>query len=639
VATLKFPASVRGLIDKSMEDKRADQRVWDISLMFLEGRQWLQYDRRVDQYVTTQSSSAGFKVTINLLLNVYRNVLARLALAYPSCAVIPASPSYDDIIKAQSSEMTLKYFWQSQRVKDVLTKGLEWLITTGTVALHPFFDPSDDTVKLEVYGAYDIFFERGVRSPEESSWIALRSFYTRDELREAYPDKQELVDQSPAISQDNDSGATSIDGQSLPPDRIEVYEVYWRDGRHGVATDAGWLYTERYPIDAFPVEIVRYSVIPRRLWGLSLIAPLLDIQLYYNKSRSQLMHNVELMGNPKWVVPKTAGVANSAITSRPGEKIYYNPAGGVPQQIAPAPIPEYVIHNMTRLQSEMGDVAGLHSVSLGKRAVGVTSGKAMETLAAYDTSQLEGTQYYIEQAVAAMAKTALMLMQKYYTEPKMIRMLDDSGRVSFNAIQATNLSEDPEVFIEAGSLFRDEAQDRDAKVMELLQMGLIPPDEALDELSFRTGNSFVSKKVRALAHARDMLEAAKQGAEIEIFQSDDLSAFKEVFSEYVQGSEFYSLPEEAQEYIRDILVAVESAGLPDQVYLQMASDQEVFPRNVQPQQMPGMGGPMMPPMPGGGPGSPMPGMGSGQQSPGSISGAEVGGTNRAEALLAGRGGL
>lgn len=630
---LKFPASVRGLLDKSLEDKRGDQRVWDVSLMFLEGRQWLNYDRRVDQYVTSSSAGAGSKVTINLLLNVYRNVLARLALAYPSCAVVPASPTYEDIIKAQSSEMTLKYFWQAQRVKDVLTRGLEWLLTTGTTALHPYYDPSDDTVKLEVYGAYDIFFERGVRSPEESSWIALRSFHTRDELHDAYPDKRELVDESPAITLDNDTGATSIDYQSMPPDRVEVYEFYWRDGRHGVATNAGWLYTEEYPIKSFPVQIIRYSAIPRRLWGLSLIAPLLDIQLYYNKSRSQLMHNVELMGNPKWVVPKTAGVANSAITSRPGEKIYYNPAGGAPQQIAPAPIPEYVIHNMTRLQSEMGDVAGLHSVSLGKRAVGVTSGKAMETLAAYDTSQLEGTQYYIEQAVAAMAKTALMLMQKYYTEPKMIRMLDDSGRVSFNAIQATSLSEDPEVFIEAGSLFRDEAQDRDAKVMELLQMGLIPPEEALDELSFRTGNAFVSKKVRALAHARDMLEASKQGAEIEIFQSDDLAAFKEVFSEFIQGAEFYTLAEETQEYIRDILVAVESAGLPDQVYLQMAGNQEVFPRQVEPQ--PPMGGPMMPQMPG----APMPGMGAGQQAPGSFSGAERSGTNRAEALLAGRGGL
>tara|TARA_Y100000004_G_scaffold162582_2_gene191441 strand:- start:3408 stop:5321 length:1914 start_codon:yes stop_codon:yes gene_type:complete len=635
---LKFPTQIRGLIDKSMEGKRPDQKVWDISLMFLEGRQWLDFDRRVDRFVESRGSSAGYKVTINLLLNVYRNVLARLALAYPSCVVLPASPSYDDIIKAKSSEAALKYFWQSQRVKDTLTEALEWLLTTGTVALHPYYDPGDKNVKLEAFGAYDIFFEKGVRSPDDSSWVALRSYHTRHDLKEAYPDKTELIDSTPVSSQPNNSGAAPIDSGTMPPDRIEVYEFYWRDGRHGIGTESGWLYTDKHTSDGFPVEIIRYSVIPRRLWGLSLIAPLLDIQLYYNKSRSQLMHNVELMGNPKWLVPKTSGVSNSAITSRPGEKIYYNPAGGAPQQIAPAPIPEYVIHNMTRLQSEMGDVAGLHSVSLGKRAVGVTSGKAMETLAAYDTSQLEGTQYYIEQAVAAMAKSALMLMQKYYTEEKMIRMLDDSGRVTFNAIHSTNLSEDPEVFIEAGSLFRDEAQDRDAKVMELLQLGLIPPGEALNELSFRTGNSFVSKKVSALAHAKDMLEAAKLGGEIEMFKSDDLEAFAEVFSEYIQGSEFYTLDDETQDYIRGVLVAIESAYLPDEAYAQMLATQEVFPRNIAPPQGPPPGL-AMPGMPGMQDGSPLPGMAPTAQPGGSFSEAEVIESGRGEALLAGRGGL
>ena len=631
---LKFPASIRGLIDKSLENKRADQRVWDISLMFLEGRQWLQFDKRMDQFVnTTSRTGTGFKVTINLLLNVYRNVLARLALAYPSCVVIPASPDFEDIIKAQSSETALKYFWQSQRVKSVLTKGLEWLLSTGTVALHPYYDPGDKSVKLEVFGAYDIFFENGVRSPEESSWIALRSYYTRSALEEAYPGKKDLIERTGAVSQGEETAAAPIDYVGTLPDRLEVYEIYWRDGRHGIATDSGWLYTEKFPVDTFPVEVIRYSVVPRRLWGLSLIAPLLDIQLYYNKSRSQLMHNVELMGNPKWLVPKTAGVANSSITSRPGEKIYYNPAGGRPEQVAPAPIPEYVIHNMTRLQSEMGDVAGLHSVSLGKRAVGVTSGKAMETLAAFDTSQLEGTQHYIEQAVAGMAKSALMLMQKYYTEKKMVRMLDDTGRVAFHAIKDTDLSEDPEVFIEAGSLFRDEAQDRDAKVMEMLQMGLIGPEQALDEMSFRTGNSFVSKRVRALAHARDMLEGAKQGGEVEMFRSDDLGAFQEVFSDYIQGAEFYTLDEEGQDYIRGVLVAIESAALPDQAYIEMLTNQKVFPRDVAPpgqQAMSLMGPP---------PGAPLTGGAPGQQPVGSIPAAEVTDTNRGEALLSGPGGL
>ena len=639
---MKFPASMKKLLDESLEDKRIDQRIWDASLMFLEGRQWLNYDKRADQYVAANvSASVGYKVTVNLLLNVYRNVLARLGLAYPSVVVLPASPNYDDIIKAQSSELALKYFWQSQRVKQSLIQGIEWLLTTGTIALHTYYDPGDKNCKLQVFGAYDIFFEKGVRNPEESQWIAMRTFHTKKDLKKAYPDKEEIIENLvPVSASEPNQGTTPIDHPGSVADRVALYEIYWRDGRHAISTGNDYLYAEEFPCQCFPVQIIRYTTIPRRCWGLSLLAPLLDLQLLYNKARSQLSHNIDLMGSPKWLVPKTAGISTGSITNRPGEKVYYNPAGGRPEQIAPAPIPSYVIDNMARIQSEMGDVAGLHSVSLGKRAVGVTSGKAMETLSAYDTSQLQGTQTAIEAAVAEMAKCVLIIMQKYYTEEKMVRMLDDYGKVTFHALKGTDLTANPEVFLEAGSLFRDEAQDRDAKIVELLQLGLIPPDRALEELSFRTGNAFVSEKVRGLAHARDMLEAAKRGGEIELFRSDDLEAFKEVFNEYIQGSEFYELPEEDQEYIRDVLVAINAANMPDDQYVQMLQTQQVFPRPVPPQQdaagLLNMIGAMNT---GAGQEQQMEAMAAKQQQVGTVGAAERMLTNRAEALLANRGGL
>ena len=635
-----FPENVQELISSSQNEKRMEERLWDLTLLFLEGRQWLNFDDRLGKYapVVPPRGDGLFRVTVNLLLNVYRNVLARLALAYPSTVVVPASPVYDDIIKAQTSEMALKYFWQSERVKVTMTKMLEWLLTTGTAALHTYYDPGKKSVRLETFGSYNIFFEEGVIEPEKSQWIALRSFFPRDELLEAYPKFENEIGYEVAARPYEDSIKPTLDSAEHPPDRIETYEIYWRDGRHAVVMGNTYLYKEDFPVDAFPVQIVRYSVIPRKLWGLSLLAPLLDLQTLYNKARTQIVHNIEMMSNPKWLVPKTAGVATSAITNKIGEKVYYNPSGGRPEQVSAAPIPSYVIDNVTRVQSEIGDVAGLHSVTLGKRAVGVTSGKAMETLASYDTSQLQGTQSEIESAVAKMAQCALMIMQKYYTEQKMMRMLDEVGKVTFHAIKGLDLEGAPEVFIEAGSLFRDEAQDRDAKVLELLQLGLLPPDQAMDELSFRTGNSFVSKRVQGLAHARDMLEAAKRGGEIELFRSDDLSAFAEVFHEYIQSSEFYTLEEEDQDYIRDVLVAVNAANMPDEQYVQMLQGQQIFPREVAPLQGPAammdmsgaMGGPQL---------QQVEEMAAKQQPTGSIGAAERAMTNRSEALLANRGGM
>lgn len=579
----EFPQNIQGLINDSRRDKIAVRRAWNLSLKFLEGRQWLSYDKRLGSYVTATSSEGSSRVTVNLLLNIYRNVLSRLALAYPGVVVIPASPSYEDILKAKSSETALRYYWHKDDVPETIEHLIKWLLTTGTAALHTFYDPGMECVRTEAVGAYDIFFEQAVINPDDSRWVALRSYVDREDLKEAYPNKAEEIENAPAPQEPDYGQINPAPNEGPPKDRVEVFDIYWRDGRHAVVTGSTYLFKQKQmPTKTFPVQIIRYTEIPRRLWGKGLIEPLVDLQMLYNRARSQVVHNVELMGNPKWLVPKTAGVSTHAITSKPGEKIYYNQAGGTPQQVAAAPLPSYIADNITRLQAEMGDVAGLHSVSLGKRAVGVTSGKAIQALASHDTSQLQISQAAIEKGAATMARCVLELMKEFYTEAKMMSMLDQYGRVTFASIQSTNIVDTPEVFIEAGSLFRDEAQDRDAKVMELAQAGMITPQQALQELSFRTGNAFVSEKVQAMAHAKDMLDAARLGARVEVFMSDDLEAFGKVFGEFMQTEEFYLLTPERQDYLRDVLLSIEAAGQPDEVYRTLLGANKVFPRSQPP---------------------------------------------------------
>jgi uncharacterized protein YpiB (UPF0302 family) len=193
---------------------------------------------------------------------------------------------------------------------------------------------------------------------------------------------------------------------------------------------------------------------------------------------------------------------------------------------------------------------------------------------------------HIESAVQGMAKTVLLLMKAFYKEDKMMRMMDSSGQVIFSQLKNTDLMDDPEVFIETGSLFRDEAQDRDAKIMQMAEIGLIDKTVAIQELSFRTGTSFISEKVQNIAHAKDMLEACKKGLEIEIFRSDDAEAFIKVFGEAMREKAYYALPEEAQEYIRDVFVAVSTANLTEEEYAAALRHNKVFPRKPKPRDSP-----------------------------------------------------
>jgi hypothetical protein len=186
-------------------------------------------------------------------------------------------------------------------------------------------------------------------------------------------------------------------------------------------------------------------------------------------------------------------------------------------------------------------------------------------------------------------------MQKHYTKARLVRMMDNQGEVIFKELKNTLLSKTPEIHIEAGSLFRSEAQDRDRRLLDLLQLGIIDQNTYREESTFRTSNGFVSRRIANMSHAQDMLNAVKKGYEIEIFYTDDLDAFEKVFDAFVKTEEFYKLDPITQTDIRNWLVTITLARA------QPPQDPRMLAQALQP--LPSEGGPQ-------GPGAPgmMPGM-------------------------------
>ncbi len=95
----KFPDNMGSKILESENDRKKEQVDWDLSIEFLSGNQWMRYDRRIKDFLSVGNGQDS-RVTINLILNIYRNMLSRLTIAYPSIAAMPASPSTVDILNA-----------------------------------------------------------------------------------------------------------------------------------------------------------------------------------------------------------------------------------------------------------------------------------------------------------------------------------------------------------------------------------------------------------------------------------------------------------------------------------------------------------------------------------------------------------
>ena len=79
----KFPSNMKSKIQTSENSKRDARRAWDLSLLFLQGNQWLAYDTTLGRYELVRPKRGGnIHVTVNLLLNIYRNILSRLTVNY-----------------------------------------------------------------------------------------------------------------------------------------------------------------------------------------------------------------------------------------------------------------------------------------------------------------------------------------------------------------------------------------------------------------------------------------------------------------------------------------------------------------------------------------------------------------------------
>lgn len=573
----------QSVFSKSKNSRIQQERDWKLNLHFLDGEQWWTYDAQKKNYVRNRTSGRN-QITVNLIRPMERTILSNLSMSYPAIVVLPASPSSEDIVKAQASEAAVRYYWAEADLEAVFGEIIEWLMPCGSGGLHTYYDPGLDRVVTKPVSPFNLFYEAKVSKLSDSQFILVRTYETADDLSLLYPDFKDKIESLSSSATPESSDQLN----SQPSDRLEVLEWYYRDGRHFITCEDLVLFEEvieevrtaRY----FPVTVMTYGTTPGRLYGSPMITDLRGLQVAFNQGMSRILDNIDLVSNPKVLIPTTANVPSDSFTNRVGEKVPYNPAGGAPSYLNPPTIPGYTVDMINRAQSLLNDVGGIHSTSMGKRSVGVSSGVAIEALSAKDTSQLQVTQQSIERAAKAVATSALVLMKLHYGEGRMMRMLDGEGRVVFHELNSTDIIDVPEIFLQAGSLFRSESQDRDRRVLDMLQLGLLDKGDALAALSFHTGShAMISKKVVAMSHARDMLAAVQAGAQIEISAVDDLASFREVFGEFIRNPDYYSLGKDRQDYIWDIYtaVSVEPSATPEEAAL-VSKGRLVFPRPVNP---------------------------------------------------------
>lgn len=570
----------------------ASERItWDTCRRFLDG---LQYGRRVERgsaqgtWVTEPSKPGVSRVTVNLLLPIFNRLQAMLSVVTPYIGVRPASMTTQDMIKAKTDAAMSQYLWEMCRVPDRLQDSNRWLIATGNAFLHPYYNSEKEKIVVEVVPPYNILCPHVIDDLQDGEWLIKRTYLARTMIERVYP-KVDLSEVTP-VSWELGQNRFNFTYSNATVSDEELYEVleYWSkaDSKHCIiiGDQIAWEAKKWDPTSKYPIIHMKFHNLPGRLHGKGAIGPLIQIQREYNAQRSAIITNIRRMGNLQWLVASNSGV--DSITNEPGAIVRYNPASVPPKQVPLNPLPGYVLDNVNRSHSEMLDLAGIHGTSLGKRVSGVESGKAIESLVQQDASQLQGVLDSIERGARDLSICMLILAKEHYSRSRMVRVFRHDGGMFFKMVKGTDLSDEPDVFFEASSLFKDHMKEREQTAVQLFQLGLLTPEEARKAISFFGQDAMIHQSVRNYNYALDILEDALAGDQITVLPTDPIKEIVEVLQEYTTSEDFRDLPVEIQDNVQGILVAIIAQGNPQ---MAMQLETPLYPLQQPQPQAPGAG--------------------------------------------------
>ena len=567
------PQEIARLSRQFRDDSAALQRLWCLERDIITGfRGYMGQQSLARAGMEMAYFNRPRDISFNITQPQFRNASAQLETAIPSWGCRPASNDVADLAKAQADAAMLGYHYVQGEVKSKLSEAVDWSIIFGTSALLTSTKGQDDAINVveDAFGPDRIRAEPGIDNPDKSRFLAVTRITTKADLTARFPDKAEAIAQAPRPS----AQTSWWDSPGLlPPDRVEVLEAYCRSGHWFLLVgEAGIVLASGItPGRCMPIQILRYTPLPFEFFGMGLVEQAMPGQYAYSASWNQILTNARYTSNPKILVPKLSGLAPDAFnTSQAGEKIFYN-LGNKPEQWQGQPLPQYVQQLPASAQSAVADSTGIHQSSQGKRTPGLATGAAINAITANDQVQFGITKRDIKRVVEHLGRNALLYIKEYYPPSKYVRQFGGRyGSPIATLVRASDLSENPDVFIEADTLFEGDVQARQERVMELARLQIIPPDQVLKMLQNNEDPLRPQQPIADYVDAKKALEAVVQvGFEtpmptppgvalppgtpplmrptVKFYASDNLDAYGEVARQYIRSDEFNALDEQRQD--------------------------------------------------------------------------------------------
>lgn len=541
-------ASLVKRVDDLQRQRDLMERVWKINLAFYKGKQYVFYNkrsRRLESLATEDGEKPRYRVRIvaNQIAPNSMGLLARLTKSKPTFFATPVQASFENLKAVDVAESLLDFWWDRFSLSEKREEAMLWAIICGngfwkiswddktgsSMKLlldpdnnNPIIDPLverlyrdnleamgveadqferevfEGDVRIDVMSPFDVYLDDTAKVFEDCKFAICSHAMSVDEVEKrfgvklkpnavnTYPDEALPGLFTSNSNQTKENVRQVFYGYFLPtPERPEGRVVMFTKDPSIILYDAPW----PYPFMELPLVKFPGMRVPGQLWDSSVVEQAVPLQKELNRTLSQLIEYKNLTLKPQMLAP--VGSLRQRMTDEPGAIFEYNPVAGKVPEAMPIPgLPGYVVQHLQDMGQRLKDVFGLSEIMQGTVPPNVEAGVAIDLLQEAATDRLAPQVLMMEKALERSGNLMLALAQTYYTEPRLMMLSGGAGsKPRVEQFEHADVLSGVQMKVEAGSGLPRTRAGKQARVMQMLNMGMITPSKAykyMDMADFKT---------------------------------------------------------------------------------------------------------------------------------------------------------
>lgn len=437
-------------------------------------------------------------VSYNVVRSCTDSLLSKITLNKPHTRFLTSGGTEDLQEKARLKEKFVSAVMKSQGAYEKAVDAFRDACIYGHGILKVY--PQDGNVNIEVVHPSRIVVDNNsaLDCPPRTMWQ--RSWLDKPTLKNFFPKSKGEIE---------GANVKVVGNASVIRDLVKVWEVWHlgfgdKPGRHMIFTENATFLDEPYISKKFPFCVIRYADDILGWFGIGLANQLEGIQVEINELLLKIQANMDLLAAPYVLKEKGSEVEDEHLLSnKMARMIEY--VGTPPQVITPPAMNPQVFQHLEQLYQRAFEIAGISQLSAtSKKPGGLNSGVALRTFHDIETQRFSTIARRWENMFVELADRIISCAKGLVSEEGFIVKFVDQDKLEKINFLDCELDEDSYVLdIYPTSSLPKTPAGRLQDVIELLQSGMIAPDEGRQLLDFPD----LEKSNRLATASRDDLEA------------------------------------------------------------------------------------------------------------------------------------